>query len=108
MSPQAGGEGRTLYTPGASSARRRLERASAKPLLFLQQLRWVMPVVLAGLLVAGIAVRGPGGAVAFVLLAAVLSWLAALSWPTLNPSSRLMRAAVVVVVLAGAAIQSVR
>jgi hypothetical protein len=108
VSPQAGGERRTLYTPGASSARCRLERASAKPLLFLHQLRWVIPVVLAGLLVAGLVVRGPVGAVALILLAAVLAWLAALSWPALSPPSRLIRAAGVIVVLAGAALQAVR
>lgn len=108
VSPQPGGQGRTLYTPEASAARRRLEQASAKPLMFLQQLRWVLPVVMAGLLVAGITVRGWGGVVALVLLAAALGWLAALSWPALAARDRAVRAAAVVFVLAAAVIQALR
>jgi hypothetical protein len=76
--------------------------------LFMHQLRWVLPVVLAGLLVAGLTVAGWIGAVAFVVLAAVLSWLAALSWPALAGRQRLLRVAAVACVLAAAAVQAVR
>ncbi len=44
---------------------------------------WVIPIVLAALLVIGLAVPGWAGAAALVLVAAFLGWLAALSWPRL-------------------------
>jgi hypothetical protein len=81
--------GQTLFTPEASAARAATERRSATPLLFLHQLpAWVAPVVLAGLLIAGLALRGPAGAVALVGVAAVLGWLASLSWPRLSARGR--------------------
>ena len=59
-----------------------LERASARPLLFLRGLpRWLPPLLLAGLLVAGLALPGWLGAAALVVIAVFLAWLAALSWP---------------------------
>ena len=101
--------GNTFYTPQASQARSSLERSSARPLMLLHQLPvWLVPIVLAGLLVTGLAVPGWIGAVALVLLAAVLGWLAALSWPRLGTGPRLQRVAAVVVVLVLAGIQAVR
>jgi hypothetical protein len=64
--------------------------------------------VLAGLLVTGLAVPGWPGAVALVLVAAFLGWLAALSWPRLGPGPRLLRVAAVVGLLVIAWIQAVR
>ena len=101
--------GNTFYTPQASQARSSLERSSARPLVMLHQLPvWVVPIVLAGLLVTGLAVPGWLGAVALVLVAAFLAWLAALSWPQLGPGPRLLRVAAVVGLLVVAGIQAVR
>jgi hypothetical protein len=101
--------GDSLYTPGASDARRRLERASARPLVWLQQMpRWIPPIVAAAVLVTGLAVPGAVGAVALLLVAAFLGWLAALSWPKLSPSGRLLRLAAVAGVVALALIQAFR
>lgn len=101
--------GRTLYTPAASDARRSLERSSARPLVFLHQLpRWLPPLALATLLLAGLTVRGWMGAAALAVVAAFLGWLAALSWPRLAPQSKLLRVAAVCCVLALAAVQAVR
>lgn len=101
--------GDTLFTPGASPARQATERRSAKALLYLHQLpAWTVPVVLAALVIVGLAVRGPGGAVALCALAAVLGWLASLSWPRLSARARLVRVLVVAVLLALAAFQAVR
>ena len=101
--------GKTFYTPQASQARSSLERSSARPLVLLHQLPvWLVPIVLAGLLVTGLAVPGLLGAVALVLVAAFLSWLAALSWPRLGTGSRLQRVAAVVALLVIAGIQAVR
>jgi hypothetical protein len=101
--------GKTFYTPQASPARSSLERASARPLVLLHQLPvWAVPLVLTGLLVTGLAVPGWLGAVALVLVAAFLGWLAALSWPRLGPGTRLLRVAAVVGLLVVAGIQAVR
>jgi hypothetical protein len=102
-------KGDSLYTPGASRARQQAERRSAKPLLFLHQLpTWVAPLVLVGLLIAGLAVRGPGGAAALCGVAAVLGWLATLSWPQLSATGRLGRILGIAVVLALAGLQAAR
>ena len=101
--------GGPLYTPGASSTRRALERASARYVAYLHQLpRWLLPMVTAALLVLGLAVPGWPGAVALVLVAAFLSWLAALSWPALPSRSRLLRVATIGCLLAVAVLQAVR
>ena len=101
--------GTSLYTPGASDARRTLERSSARPLVVLHQLPvWVVPLLLTALLIAGLSVPGWIGAVALVLVAAFLGWLAAVSWPRLTPSGRLLRMAAIAGVLMIARIQTVR
>src|SRR5215831_18043208 len=74
--------GDSLYTPGASDTRRRIERSSIRPLVLLHQMPvWLVPVIVAGLLVLGLAARGWLGAAALVIVAAFLGWLASLSWP---------------------------
>jgi O-antigen ligase len=92
-----------------SGARRAAEQRSALPLLYLRQLpRWVLPVVLAALMVTGLAVRGWGGAVALCVPAALLSWLAFLSWPALTGRGRLGRAVAIAALLGLAALQATR
>jgi len=79
------------------------------PLVYLRHLpRWVPPIVLAALLVAGLAVRGPVGAAALCLVAAFLGWLGYLSWPRLTAAGKLGRVAAVAVTLALAAFQAAR
>jgi hypothetical protein len=102
-------QGDSLYTPGATGTRRRIEQASARPLVLLHQLPvWLPPILVAVLLVVGLAVPGPVGAIALLLVAAFLSWLAALSWPQTKGSGRLVRAVAVACVVAGAIIQATR
>jgi hypothetical protein len=101
--------GDSLYTPGASDARRRIERSSARPLVWLhQQPVWLPPLVVALLLVVGLAVPGWLGAAALVLVAAFLGWLAALSWPQTSTGGRLLRVAAVAGVLVVAVLQAIR
>jgi O-antigen ligase len=89
--------------------RKAAEQRSAVVLLYLRGLpRWLPPVLLVLLLVAGLAVRGWGGAVALCLVAAFLGWLAFLSWPRLAAGGRLARAAVIALLLAVAAFQASR
>jgi hypothetical protein len=79
-------------TPGASDTRQAVERFSARPLVFLTQLpRWVLLLVVLGLLISGFAVPGLIGAIALLLVAILLGWLAYLSWPSINASGRVLR-----------------
>lgn len=93
--------------PQGSSARRTLERYSARPLVTLHGLpRWLVPVALAVLLFVGLLLSGPWGwlgAVFLVIIALFVTWLTALSWPILTPGSRMIRV-VVAVVLFGLAV----
>lgn len=101
--------GATLFTPNASAARRAAERRSARPLMYLYQLpRWVPPVVLAMLLVVGLAAKGTVGAVALCAVAVVLGWLAAVSWPRLTAGGRAGRLLAIAVLLAIAGFQAAR
>lgn len=92
--------GNTLFTPDPSPARASFEQRSATTLLWLHQLpRWLLPVLAVGLLVIGFALPGWGGAIALLAVAAVLGWLAAVSWPRLSAQGRLLRATAVVVIV---------
>jgi hypothetical protein len=76
----------------AGGLRRAVTRWSAAPLVFLHQLpRWVLPLVLVALLLAGMLGTGWVGAAALILLAALLAWLAYLSWPATPLPGRLLR-----------------
>ncbi|SRR6266851_2023656 len=99
--------GITLFTPRASAARQALEHRSASPLLWLHQLpRWLVPMLAAGLLVSGLAVRGLIGGIALAGIAVLLGWLAALSWPRLSGQGRLLRVTAIAVVVAAAVIRA--
>ena len=80
------------------AGRKAAERRSRVPLAYLRQLPpWTIPVLSVALLVAGLAIKGPGGAAAIALLLVFLGWLAYVSWPRLDPAGRLLR----VLILAG-------
>lgn len=86
-----------------------IEKHSAMTLHFLRQLPpAVVPIAAAGLLVAGIAVRGVVGAVCLLVMAAFLGWLAYLSWPALDSRGRSMRVLALIVLLAATALQLTR
>lgn len=77
-----------------------MERRSATTLLWLHQLPvWLPPLAAVALLVVGLAVGGWGGGIALVGVAAVLAWLAAVSWPRLTAQGRMLRIAAVAAVL---------
>ncbi len=101
-------QGDTLFTPDATPTRASVEQGSATPLLWLHQLpAWLLPVLAVALLVTGLAVRGWAGAAALCGLAAVLGWLAAVSWPRLSGQGRLLRVVTVGLILAAAVIRGV-
>ena len=69
-------------------------------LLWLHQLPvWVLPVLLVVFLAIGVSVGGVIGAIALAVVAAVLLWLATVSWPRLSLPSRLIRVLTIAVVL---------
>lgn len=80
-----------------------MEQRSATTLLWLHQLpAWVPAVLAVALLVGGLAMHGWAGAGALFGLAAVLAWLAAISWPRLSAGGRLLRIVVTgLVIVAG-------
>jgi hypothetical protein len=77
--------------------------------VFLRQMpAWAVPLLLAGLLVAGLALRGWPGAALLGVLAVIIGWLGYLSWPVLPPSGRVMRVLMFVAVLVVAVLQAGR
>ena len=81
-------------TGGSGAARRRWMLA------VVSRPRWLLPVLAAVLLVAGLAGSGPTSALALLAVAGLLAWLASHSWPVIDPQGRLLRVAAVVVLLA--------
>jgi len=69
---------------------------------------WLPALVLAGFLVAGLALRGPVGSAALCVVAAFIGWLGYLSWPRLGPAGRAGRVAAVACVLVIAVLQAGR
>ena len=89
--------------PPSGRARPRVEQASATPLVFLTRVpRWLLAVLVAAVLVAGLAVPGPIGAAFLLVLGVFLAWLLVLAWPALQRTGRWIRVGVVVMVLAAA------
>jgi hypothetical protein len=75
----------------------RLERLSTPWLFLLQRIpRWLFMVVLAGVLLAGLALENAIGGVLLLLLALFLAWLAAIGWHYVSPAGRVIRLVVLV------------
>ncbi|MCT9933658.1 hypothetical protein N5079_25930 [Planotetraspora sp. A-T 1434] len=88
--------GEQFVTPGATGLRKAVEQKSATPLVFLFQLpRWLVPVVMVALLLAGMVVADWRGALAVLPVLGFVVWLAYLSWPSLRLGGRVLRVAVV-------------
>jgi hypothetical protein len=86
-----------------------LEALSARPLLVMNRLpRWLLPVLLAILLVTGLAISGLLGAVLLLVLVLFLAWLVFLSWPVLPATTRIIRLVIVVAILGAAVLQATR
>jgi hypothetical protein len=91
------------------TTRGRFEALSARPLVLMSRLpRWLVPVMLAILLVAGLAISGPLGAILLAVLALFLGWLVFVSWPVLPATTRIIRLVVVVGILGVAVLQVTR
>ena len=92
-----------------AGVRQSVERLSLKPAAYLQQLpRWLPPVAIAALFIAGLAVPGWAGAALLLVVAAFVAWLGILSWPKLSTAGRAGRALVIALVLVAAVVQATR
>jgi hypothetical protein len=90
----------------ASPARRALERASLPLLTRLAQLPRAVPfLAMLALLVGGVLLGGPVGAVLVGLVALVVAWLLVLAWPALTGVERLGRIAVLLLAVALCVVQ---
>lgn len=73
-------------------SRKWLEAVSAPLLTRLHLMpRWIFPVITTAVLLLGLFISGPIGALFLILLLFLLSWLLALSWPVISNSSKLIR-----------------
>jgi hypothetical protein len=89
--------------------RRRVEQQAGPLVIMLARLPRVVPFLLvAGLLVAGLLAKGVVGAALLLVLAALLSVLLLLSWPALNAQARILRLAVVALVVGRALLFLIR
>ncbi len=92
--------GEQFFTPDAAGLRRKVERLSAAPLVFLFQLpRWLPPVALVVLLLAGLAAPSLWGGLAVLPVIAFVGWLAYMSWPSLGAKGRILRIALLTFLL---------
>jgi hypothetical protein len=92
--------GEQFFTPDATGFRQKAERLSAAPLVFLFQLpRWIPPVALVVLLLAGFAVPSLWGGLAVLPVIAFVGWLAYMSWPSLGAKGRILRIALLTFLL---------
>ena len=90
---------------GGVSSKSAIRRQSAVFLLYVHQLpRWVPLLLLPALLIAGLAVPGPIGAVALVLLALVV-WFLFMASPPRNAAHRAIRFAVPLLIVVLAAVK---
>jgi hypothetical protein len=87
--------GEQFFTPGATGLRKKIEQRSATPMayLFTQVPRWIVPVAMVVLLLAGFAVQNWLGGLAVLPVVAFVGWLAYLSWPSLSSGGKLLRVA---------------
>ena len=97
----AGRSSATGPVPPASPARRWLVRHSAGPLVILHRLPTVLvPILLAVLLVAGLALPWGAAGLLLLIVAVFLGWLLALSWPIISWPGRIIRGLAVLALLA--------
>ncbi len=85
-----------------SDLRRAVELRSG-PLLVIMARRPVGPGLVVGvLLLAGLLLHGPAGALLLMVLAALVAWLTYVAWPALTAPARVPRLAVLALLLGAA------
>ena len=86
--------------PPPAGLRHAVERRSAPVLLWLSaRPKLLLPGAVLALLIGGLAAPAPVGPALLLVLAGVLLWLSYLSWPVLDASARLLRCAMLALVV---------
>jgi len=89
-----------------TSLRKSFERNSAPILIFIHGLpRATVLIVLVGLMFIGLVNTGILGFIALLVVAIFIGWLLLLSWPLLEPRTRLLRALAVLLVIVSAVVR---
>lgn len=89
-----------------NTVRHRIDQASLPLMTRLSGLPRLVPfLILLALLVGGFLIGGPAGFVLMGLAAIFVGWVLYLSWPRLSGSERVMRLAVLLLVVAMAVVQ---
>ena len=97
---KAGGQRQPPVATEESALRVWVANHSKRGVIILSaQPKLLLPGVMVVLVLAGLAAPVPIAVVALALVAAFISWLAFLSWPVLEPRLRVMRVAVIVVII---------
>jgi hypothetical protein len=87
-------------------SRKWLETVSAPLLTKLHLMpRWIFPVLTTAILLLGLFIAGPIGAIFLVFLVIMLTWLLILSWPVISVGSRLIRVVAVGILILATWIQ---
>jgi hypothetical protein len=81
----------------------RPNRVNAAALLWLNSRpRWLLGVILIAVALGGLLIPGLVGTLLLLVLAALLAWLAAMSWPRVDAAGRLLRVLVVALIVGSA------
>lgn len=92
---------RPFLTPNASPFRTAVERRSAAVVVFLRRLPRPVPGLLViGIVAAGLLAPPAVGGTALLVAAALLGWLAFLTWPAMPLPGRMLRLVVIAMVVA--------
>jgi hypothetical protein len=87
-------------TSATPTLRQQVERTSKPLLLRLHRLpRLVVPLATIALVLVGVLAAPAAGLVALAVVAVFVTWIAYLSWPVVSGSGRLMRVAMIVLVV---------
>lgn len=89
-----------------SALRKSVTDASAPILLRIHALpKFLVPVLIAGLMLLGLFLQPPYSGISLTVVCVFIGWLMYLSWPLLDPRSKLIRFLVFVILVAATAVK---
>jgi hypothetical protein len=89
-----------------SALRKRITDLSAPTLLRIHALpKFLVPGLIAVLMVLGLFLQAPYSGIALTIVSVFIGWLMYLSWPLLDPRSRLIRVLVFLILIAATSVK---
>ncbi len=89
-----------------SALRKRITDLSAPTLLRIHALpKFLVPGIIAVLMVLGLFLAAPYSGIALTVVSVFIGWLMYLSWPLLDPRSRLIRILVFLILIAATSVK---